>query len=46
MLSSVLAISVGAGLGALLRWQLGLKLNTLCPTCRRARWLRILLAAA
>ncbi len=32
MLSSVLAISVGAGLGALLRWQLGLKLNTLFPT--------------
>ena len=32
MLSSVLAISVGAGLGALLRWQLGLKLNALFPT--------------
>lgn len=32
MLSSILAISVGAGLGALLRWQLGLKLNTLFPT--------------
>ena len=32
MLSTVLAISVGAGLGALLRWQLGLKLNALFPT--------------
>ena len=32
MLNAVLAISVGAGLGALLRWQLGQKLNTLFPT--------------
>ena len=31
MLKSVIAISVGASLGALLRWQLGLKLNSLLP---------------
>ena len=29
---SVLAISVGAALGALLRWQLNIKLNNLFPT--------------
>ncbi len=32
MWKSVLAISTGAALGALLRWQLGLKLNSLFPT--------------
>lgn len=32
MWKSVLAIAVGAALGALLRWQLGLKLNQLFPT--------------
>lgn len=32
MWKSVLAIVVGAALGALLRWQLGLKLNQLFPT--------------
>ena len=32
MLNAVLAISVGAALGALLRWQLGLRLNELFPT--------------
>lgn len=31
MWKSVIAISVGASLGALLRWQLGLKLNSLLP---------------
>jgi fluoride exporter len=31
MLKSVLAISVGAATGALLRWQLGLRLNSLAP---------------
>jgi len=32
MLNAILAIGTGAGLGALLRWQLGLKLNALFPT--------------
>jgi CrcB protein len=32
MLNAVLAISVGSALGALLRWQLGLKLNEYFPT--------------
>lgn len=32
MWKSILAISLGAALGALLRWQLGSKLNTLFPT--------------
>lgn len=32
MLSSVLAISAGASLGALLRWVLGLQLNSILPT--------------
>ncbi|TAK91265.1 MAG: fluoride efflux transporter CrcB [Burkholderiaceae bacterium] len=32
MLNSILAISVGASLGALLRWLLGLWLNALFPT--------------
>lgn len=32
MWKSVLAIAFGAALGALLRWQLGLKLNALFPT--------------
>lgn len=32
MWKSVLAISVGAALGALLRWQLGMRLNALFPT--------------
>ncbi|WP_300454498.1 fluoride efflux transporter CrcB [Accumulibacter sp.] len=32
MWKSILAISVGAALGALLRWQLGIKLNSLFPT--------------
>lgn len=32
MLNAVLAISVGAALGALLRWQIGLKLNEIFPT--------------
>ncbi len=32
MWKSILAISTGAALGALLRWQLGLKLNSLFPT--------------
>jgi len=32
VLKSVLAISVGASLGALLRWWLGLALNSLFPT--------------
>lgn len=31
MWKSVIAISVGASLGALLRWQFGLKLNSLLP---------------
>lgn len=31
MWKSVIAISIGASLGALLRWQLGLKLNSLFP---------------
>ena len=31
MLASILAISAGASLGALLRWQLGLRLNHLFP---------------
>ncbi len=32
MWKSILAVSVGAALGALLRWQLGLRLNGLFPT--------------
>ena len=32
MWKSVVAISLGAALGALLRWQLGLKLNEVFPT--------------
>lgn len=32
MWKSILAISLGAALGALLRWQLGSKLNSLFPT--------------
>ena len=32
MWKSILAISVGAVLGALLRWQLGIKLNAIFPT--------------
>ena len=32
MWKSILAIAVGAALGALLRWQLGAKLNSLFPT--------------
>ncbi len=32
MWKSILAISVGAALGALLRWQLGIRLNALFPT--------------
>jgi CrcB protein len=32
MWKSILAISVGAALGALLRWQLGIKLNAVFPT--------------
>ncbi len=32
MMNAVLAISVGSALGALLRWQLGLRLNEVFPT--------------
>ena len=32
MISAVLAIGIGSAVGALLRWQLGLKLNELFPT--------------
>ena len=32
MLSAVIAIAIGAALGALLRWQLGLRLNDFFPT--------------
>ena len=32
MMHAIFAISVGSALGALLRWQLGLKLNELFPT--------------
>jgi len=32
MWKSVFAISIGAALGALLRWQLGIRLNSLFPT--------------
>ena len=32
MLSAAIAVGLGASLGALLRWQLGLRLNTLFPT--------------
>lgn len=32
MISAVLAIGVGSAVGALLRWQLGLKLNEVFPT--------------
>ena len=32
MWKSILAISIGAALGALLRWQLGMKLNAVFPT--------------
>lgn len=32
MWKSILAVSIGAALGALLRWVLGLKLNTLLPS--------------
>ncbi|ACV34332.1 fluoride efflux transporter CrcB [Accumulibacter sp.] len=31
-MKAILAISVGAALGALLRWQLGIRLNSLFPT--------------
>lgn len=32
MWKSVVAISIGAALGALLRWQLGIRLNSIFPT--------------
>ncbi len=32
MIKAILAIAVGAALGALLRWQLGVKLNAVYPT--------------
>ncbi len=32
MINAILAISIGSALGALLRWQLGLKLNEFFPT--------------
>lgn len=32
MMNAVLAISVGSALGALLRWQLGMRLNEVFPT--------------
>ncbi|MBN8452976.1 fluoride efflux transporter CrcB [Accumulibacter sp.] len=32
MWKSILAVSVGAALGALLRWQLGVRLNAMLPT--------------
>lgn len=32
MWKAILAISVGAALGALLRWQLGIRLNSIFPT--------------
>lgn len=32
MLSAAIAVGLGASLGALLRWQLGLRLNALFPT--------------
>lgn len=32
MINAILAICLGAALGALLRWQLGLKLNEYFPT--------------
>ena len=38
MLKSVIAIACGAGLGALLRWFLGLQLNALFPTIPPGTW--------
>lgn len=38
MLKSVIAIAGGAGLGALLRWFLGLQLNALFPTIPPGTW--------
>ena len=32
MLNSVVAVSVGAAIGALLRWELGTRLNSLFPS--------------
>lgn len=37
MWKSILAIALGAALGALLRWFLGLKLNSLLPSIPPAR---------
>ncbi|MEL7941562.1 MULTISPECIES: fluoride efflux transporter CrcB [Pseudomonas] len=38
MLKSILAIALGASLGALLRWFLGLQLNALFPTIPPGTW--------
>ncbi len=38
MWKPVLAIALGAAIGALLRWYLGLKLNSLMPTVPPAPW--------
>ncbi len=38
MWKPVLAISLGAALGALLRWQLGLRLNSLFPALPPGTW--------
>ena len=39
MIKSLLAISVGASLGAVLRWGLGAAFNALFPTVRPGTWL-------
>ncbi|SDN64683.1 fluoride efflux transporter CrcB [Pseudomonas jinjuensis] len=38
MLKSVIAIALGASLGALLRWVLGMQLNALFPTIPPGTW--------
>lgn len=43
MIHSVLAISIGASLGALLRWGLGAALNSLFPAIPPGTWLANLL---
>ncbi|MXS85348.1 fluoride efflux transporter CrcB [Nitrosomonas sp. HPC101] len=39
MIRSLLAISLGASLGAILRWSLGMTLNALFPTIPPGTWL-------
>ena len=44
-MSNFFAVGIGAFLGAILRWLLGIALNPVFPRCRSARSRRILSAA-